>query len=112
MIRRFGSAAVARESLLAQRTHAAFDPQTLPSAVRASIRENFGEDLSAEAVVQRIVRDVRTRGDEALRTYTRAFDGADIQQLKVTQAEIEAAVDRVGSHVMDALLAAEKRIRA
>ena len=112
MVRRFGSTAVARESLLAQRTHAAFDPQTLPSAVRASIRETFGEDLSAEAVVQRIVRDVRTRGDEALRTYTRAFDGADIQQLKVTQSEIEAAVDRVGSHVMDALLAAEKRIRA
>ena len=67
-----------------------------PSSVRAGIRETFGEDLSAEEVVQRVIEDVRTRGDAALRHFTQAFDRVEVGGFRVTEAEIDAAVERVG----------------
>jgi histidinol dehydrogenase len=62
--------------------------------------------------VRRILDDVRTHGDAALRQYTRAFDRADVDELRVADAQIDAAVARVGSRVMDALQVAARRIRA
>ena len=76
VIRRFADAATAREALLVGRGLLAVDPQALPASVKAGIRETFGEDLSAESVVQRILDDVRARGDAAVRHFTRAFDHA------------------------------------
>jgi histidinol dehydrogenase len=79
--------------------------------VRARIRETFGEELGAEEVVRRIVEDVRSQGDSALRRYTRAFDQVDLGEVRVSDALIDAAVERVGTQVMDALHAAAERIR-
>lgn len=53
-----------------------FDQITLSAAIRKRNHELFGEDLTAEALVQRIVNDVRTEGDKALTLYTEMFDGA------------------------------------
>ena len=111
VIRRFRNAAEARDALLVDRGRLAVDPGALPAQVRAGIRETFGEDLGAEDVVRRILEDVRTRGDMALRDYTRAFDHAEIGDLQVSQAQIDAAVERVGDQVMAALEAAARRIR-
>jgi histidinol dehydrogenase len=110
-IRRFASAAAAREALLVGRGRLTIDPDALPSGVRAGIRETFGEDLSAEQVVQRVLEDVRTRGDAALRHFTSAFDRVDVGELQVAQPDIDAAVERVGERVMDALHTAAQRIR-
>src|SRR6266849_277621 len=112
VIRRFANAATAREALLVGRGLLALDPHALPASVRAGIRETFGEDLSAEAVVQRILEDVRSRGDAAVRHFTRAFDNAEVDELRVSTAQIDAAVERVGERVMCALQTATERIRA
>lgn len=112
IIRRFADAAAAREALLAGRGLLAVDPRALPAGVRAGIRETFGEDLSAEAVVCRIVDEVRARGDAALRRFTQAFDHADLDELQVRTEHVDAAVDRVGDRVMRALQTAAERIRA
>jgi histidinol dehydrogenase len=112
VIRRFADVASAREALLVGRGLLAVDPLALPAAVRAGIRATFGEDLGAEAVVQRIIEDVRARGDAALRHFTRAFDHAEVDELRVTSAQIDAAVERVGERVMCALQTAAARIRA
>jgi histidinol dehydrogenase len=90
----------------------AVDSDALPASVRAGIRETFGEDLGAEAVVQRIIEDVRARGDAALRHFTHAFDHADVTELHVSTAQIDEAVERVGEQVMCALQIAAGRIRA
>lgn len=90
----------------------AVDPHALPASVRAGIRETFGTDLGAEAVVQRILEDVRARGDAALRHFTRAFDHADVDELRVSTSQIDQAVERVGEHVMCALRTAAERIHA
>jgi histidinol dehydrogenase len=112
VIRRFPNAASAREALLVGRGQLAVDPEALPSTVRARNRETFGADLGAEEVVRRIIDDVRTRRDAAVRKYTLAFDQVDLGEIQVTDAQIDAAVERVGPQVMNALRTAAERIRA
>ncbi|MBV9602164.1 MAG: histidinol dehydrogenase [Chloroflexi bacterium] len=112
VIRRFRSAAEARGALLGDRGRLAVDADALPAAVRDRIRETFQADLGAEEVVRRVLDDVRTRGDAALRQYTLAFDRAEVGELRVAQAQIDAAVQRVGEPIMAALEAAAQRIRA
>lgn len=67
------------------------------------------EDVSA--AVDAVIADVRARGDEALRDYTRRFDGAEIDALAVSEAEIEAAMERVGEDFLAILRAAAENIR-
>ncbi len=112
VIRRFSSAAAARDALLASRGLVNTDPSALPTSVRESIKATFGEDLGAEEVVRRIVEDVRLRGDAALRHYTHAFDRVDLDDLRVPDRAVDAAIDRVGHEVMQALHTAATRIRA
>jgi histidinol dehydrogenase len=111
VIRRFANAALAREALLVGRGWLAVDPDSLPAGVRAGIRATFGQELSAEEVVRRVLDDVRTGGDQAVRHFTRAFDHADVAELRVSDAQIEAAVARVGPAVMVALETAAERVR-
>jgi histidinol dehydrogenase len=111
VIRRFSSAAAGRDALIVNRGRLSVDPEALPAPVRAGIQETFGEDLGAEEVVRRILEDVRARGDAALRDFSRAFDHVEVGRLEVSQAEIDAAVGRVGEQVMAALRSAAERIR-
>ena len=111
VIRRFASAGAAREALLVGRGRLLVDPGALPDSVRATIQATFGADLGADEVVRRVVDDVRTRGDAAVRHYTAAFDRSELGELRVPDSAIEAAVERVGDTVMQALHAAAERIR-
>src|SRR4051812_2053545 len=95
VIRRFASAAAARDALLVGRGRISVDPAALPAAVRETIRATFGADLSAEEVVRRILEDVRTQGDAALRSFSHAFDRVDIDALRVPPDAVDAAVGRV-----------------
>jgi len=111
VIRRFPSAATAREALLVGRGRLAVDPEALPAPVRERIRETFGEDLGAEEVVRRVLEEVRARRDAALRKYTQAFDQVELGEIVVSEAHIDAAVERVGPRIMSALEVAAQRIR-
>jgi len=109
MIRLYESVAEARSEVLGKRSPASV---ALPPPVKARIREVFGADLSAAEVVQRVLDDVRDHGDEAVRRYTKAFDGADIGDLMVGDAELDAALGSISPDVRDALETAAERIRA
>lgn len=76
----------------------------------SDLRSNGGVDPEVLSVAARIVEDVRQRGDEAVREYTQRFDGADIAVLRVTSAEIEAAVASVPDEFKDALAVAATSI--
>lgn len=76
----------------------------------ADLARSGGLDAEVLGVAQRIVDDVRARGDEALREYTRTFDKAEIGELLVPEAEIEAVFSVVGSEFLDALSAAADAI--
>ena len=64
-----------------------------------------------DAAVAAILADVRTRGDEALREYTRRFDGADLERFEVTAEELRAAWDRVDGNFRETLRQAADNIR-
>ena len=53
------------------------------------LNRDIRAEKNVEDVVDAILADVRTRGDEALKEYALKFDGAEIENLQVTQEEIE-----------------------
>ena len=64
-----------------------------------------------DAAVAAILADVRTWGDEALREYTRRFDGADLERFEVTAEELRAAWDCVDGNFRETLRQAADNIR-
>lgn len=74
-----------------------------PPALLDRIAHLFGEPLTPDAAVQRIIRDVRERGDTALREWGAKLDGYNGAALEVSQAEIDAAVARLDPALLDAL---------
>jgi histidinol dehydrogenase len=75
------------------------------------IRHIFGEDLTPGQVVERIIADVRQRGDAALFEYTARIDGVELDDLRVSQEEIEAAWQATPEALRQALEVAVERIR-
>ncbi len=67
------------------------------------------EDVSA--AVDAVIADVRKRGDEALRDYSLRFDGAKLDDLAVSEAEIDAAMENVGEDFLNILRTAAENIR-
>ena len=67
-----------------------------------------------DAVVAEIIANVRTRGDAALIELTEKYDRLSLTSdtLRISDSEIEAAVDKVPPVQMEALTLASERIRA
>lgn len=76
----------------------------------ADLSRSGGVDAEVLGVAAKIVADVRERGDEALREYTATFDKATLDDLRVSQAEIDAAVASVGEEFLDAISSAAAAI--
>ena len=62
---------------------------------RLSPGEILNRDIRTEenvsAAVDTVLAEVRQRGDAALKEYTRRFDGVELEDLRVTEEEIESA---------------------
>jgi len=69
-------------------------------------------DTSCRQDVAEIIAEVRRRGDAALLEYTRKFDSPDfnLDQLRVSEAEIQAAFGQVDSELIATLDLAIRRI--
>jgi histidinol dehydrogenase len=87
------------------------------SAARAAIlAANEARAFSSNPEVETVVRDVceavRTRGDDALLEYTRKFDyaGMEIESIRVSPAELEAAYQALAPEARKALERAAKNI--
>src|SRR5208283_397082 len=80
----------------------------------ALTRKVFRRDLTPEQAVERIVEDVKKKGDTALFKYCRAFDGfsANSRNLKVAHAEIKAALKAISPSLMKALQITIKNVKA
>ena len=85
--------------------------EELPMNIRETTFKTFGQELSPDEVVRRIIRDVREDGDNAVRYYNLRIDGADTPALEVTDQEFEAAYREVDGEVVDALKFAAGRVR-
>lgn len=76
-----------------------------------SVEQVFGEEISPETAVARVMEDVRVRGDDAVRDWSRRIDGVSPDPLEVPVQELEAAAHTLPSEVDRALRLAVDRIR-
>jgi len=67
------------------------------------IQKARGLDTELIDGVRRIISDVRERGDEAIKEYTRRFDGVELDKLRVEKNCIEEARERVDNNLKDAI---------
>jgi histidinol dehydrogenase len=61
--------------------------------------------------VQRILREVRTQGDSALRKFTKEFDGIELENLRIDPGEIRSLAAQVDLGLRDILRLAKENIR-
>ena len=87
------------------------EPELSPQA-RAGVRRVFGEDLTAGAVVDRILERVRTEGDAGVAALTAAIDGQAPDRVEVRRTEWHAAFERIDSSLQDAMHVAAAQIEA
>jgi len=65
---------------------------------------------SLNNIVDEVFAQVRENGDEALKSYTKAFDGVDLVDLTVSEEEFKAAEDNLSAALKKAILQAKSNI--
>ena len=76
----------------------------------AAIERMFGEPLSVAQVVDHIIAQVRSRGDDALRELAETLDGARLDEIRVPPREVANALDVAPPPLVEALELAAGRI--
>jgi histidinol dehydrogenase len=75
------------------------------------IRRGDEDFLEVDRQVYEILSSVKSLKDEALFTYTKKFDGADLTNLKVSDKEIEDAIKMVDTELIEIMKEAASNIR-
>lgn len=88
------------------------DSLALSATARTRIEQVFGEPLTADDVVERIIDDVRSAGDAAVRRYAAILDGADLATFEISPDRWKAAFDRLTPDLREAMIIAADRIRS
>ena len=83
-----------------------YDKETVNDLIKRS-QADINEIL---AIVSDILADVKENKDEAIKRYTAKFDGAELDDLKVSDEEIKEAYDSLDDNLIDALKSASKNI--
>jgi len=102
-------AEAARDSLL-RRTP--LEEYEATPELQASIQRLFGQRLSPDQVVAKILADVRSGGDESLLAYSRLLEGGEPGSLRVPEEQIRLAWERSRPALRHALELAAGRIEA
>jgi len=98
----------ARQTILCRKAQG----EEIPDALRAGLRRVFGEEITPREGVQRILHDIRQRGDDALRHWAEKIDGLRLDSFAVPREEWAAAFARLPADLQDSLHVAAERIRA
>ncbi|MBA2276307.1 MAG: histidinol dehydrogenase, partial [Chloroflexia bacterium] len=87
------------------------EPELSPRMMERN-RELFGEAHTAGEVVDRILREVKSEGDAAVRRYSVAYDGHALDPFEIPRQAWDAALDEIDAEVRAALELAAERIKA
>jgi histidinol dehydrogenase len=85
--------------------------EDVPEGLLRSIERVFGEALTPEAAVARLLADVRARGDAALRAWTYKIDGVNPGALEVPKATWAAAYEALAPELREAMERSSARVR-
>jgi histidinol dehydrogenase len=86
------------------------DLSALPEAVVERTRQVFGEGVTPEQSVVRMLEDVRREGDSAVLRYAALLDHAELTDFQVDQEEVAEAKNRVPGELVEALTLAAQRV--
>ena len=86
---------------------------TVTDVMEAKTKEVFGEPLSPEESVKRVINDVIEKGDDALEYYSEKFEGVSLSadKIKINTSEIEDAYKKVSPEFISAIKHARENIR-
>jgi histidinol dehydrogenase len=87
-----------------------WDEMDAPESLLTRIGEIFGERLTPDAAVRRILDDVRQRGDAAVIEWARRIDRVALSSLVVRPGDVADAYTQLDPQIVDALRAAACRI--
>jgi len=74
----------------------------VPVTANVSLTRDLDTGTEAQrAAVEAIIQQVRETGDEAVRAYTKQFDGADLDSLRVTDQELEGAYAKINDDLIN-----------
>jgi histidinol dehydrogenase len=100
---------IARETILKRIPP---DETAVTPAMLERLAVTFGEPINAEEAVKRILRDVRSRGDAALREWSAKLDGFPAgAPIRVPAEALTAALEALDAPTREALEVAVERIR-
>ncbi len=84
----------------------------LPESVLNRTRQVFGDGVSPQESVFRMLSDVRSSGDVAVRHYARQLDDIELDELRVSDAQMKQARDAVSVELRDSLELAASRVKS
>ena len=87
------------------------DLDSLPESVLARTEEAFGKGVTAEQSILQMLADVRREGDAAVRRYAKLLDGSDLEDFRVTEAQMAQARASVSKELRESLELAAQRVR-
>lgn len=86
-----------------------FDAMPVPQSLQDGIAARFGERLTPAQAVERVLADVRERGDAALHEWTYRLDGVQLDRFELGAQDFAAAAARLDPNQLAALqLAADQ----
>jgi histidinol dehydrogenase len=88
------------------------DVQAVPESLWQSIERLFGARLTPAQAVEQILKDVRARGDAALREWSAKLDGRDAPGFRVPEPKLSQALESLPAPQRAALEFAAARIEA
>ena len=98
---------VAKSTIL----HRSQKPTDYPDHVLSGVERIFGDGVSPENAVARILSDVRDNGDVALRSWSERIDGIVPDPFQVTQNNLSAGREFISAETSQAMELALDRIR-
>jgi histidinol dehydrogenase len=76
-----------------------------------SIQKVFGASLTPEEAVRKVLREIRLKGDAALRKWTKIIDGFESSDFQVPVADITESYGKITGNERKALMVSADRIR-
>jgi histidinol dehydrogenase len=73
------------------------------------VRPTF-DNSNLMTTVDAVLKEVRTRGDEAVKEYELMFDKVQLSSLQVSEAELKAAEELVSAELKEAIVLAKNNI--
>ena len=86
--------------------------EDVPISVLDRIETTFGERITPQEAVTRILRDIRTRGDAALHSWTEKLDGKSPNSFRVSSDALQTALNSISREDRAALELSASRIES